>query len=121
NQSMLKQRIVMMDAKRSDVHTLWKYLLLLPVLALMLCGLNKPVAVASPLVTAALPLSNNQMPRIDRPDNSASSKKRVYHKHQTSSVIGSQAPSAEIIIPTDQTVMPEALADTSTHSPSPWQ
>ena len=50
NQSLLKKRIMMMDAKRSDVHTLWKYVMLLPVLALLVCGLNKPVALSKPVI-----------------------------------------------------------------------
>ncbi len=47
NQSLLKKRIVMMNAKKSNVHTMWKYFVLLPLMAIMLCGLNKPVAMSS--------------------------------------------------------------------------
>ena len=46
NQSLLKKRIVMMNAKKSNVHTTWKYLFLLPVLVLFMCLLNKPVAIS---------------------------------------------------------------------------
>lgn len=44
NQSILKKRIAMMNAKRSNLHTGWKYFFLLPVLALLACVLNEPVA-----------------------------------------------------------------------------
>lgn len=44
NQSILKKRIAMMNTKRSNLHTAWKYFFLLPVLALLACLLNEPVA-----------------------------------------------------------------------------
>ncbi|HKO78901.1 MAG TPA: M56 family metallopeptidase [Chitinophagaceae bacterium] len=44
NQSILKKRIAMMNSKRSNLHTAWKYFFLLPVLALLACLLNEPVA-----------------------------------------------------------------------------
>jgi hypothetical protein len=44
NQSLLKKRVAMMNAKKSNVHTTWKYLFLFPVLVLSVCLLNKPVA-----------------------------------------------------------------------------
>ncbi|HYC27907.1 MAG TPA: M56 family metallopeptidase, partial [Chitinophagaceae bacterium] len=44
NQSLLKKRIAMMNAKKSNVHTAWKYLFLLPLLVMFACLLNKPVA-----------------------------------------------------------------------------
>jgi hypothetical protein len=43
NQSILKKRIAMMNTKRSNLHTAWKYFFLLPVLALFACLLNEPV------------------------------------------------------------------------------
>ncbi|RYY65163.1 MAG: peptidase M56, BlaR1 [Chitinophagaceae bacterium] len=46
NQSLLKKRVLMMQAKKSNVHTAWKYVFLLPVLALFLCLLNEPAAQA---------------------------------------------------------------------------
>ena len=36
----------MMNTKRSNLHTAWKYFFLLPVLALLACLLNEPVAIA---------------------------------------------------------------------------
>jgi beta-lactamase regulating signal transducer with metallopeptidase domain len=45
NQSLLKKRLVMMNAKRSNVHTAWKYFFILPLLVLFVCLLNEPVAV----------------------------------------------------------------------------
>jgi len=44
NQSLLKKRIVMMNAKRSNIHTMWKYFMLMPLLVALVCGLNKPIA-----------------------------------------------------------------------------
>jgi hypothetical protein len=44
NQSILKKRIAMMNTKRSNLHTSWKYFFLLPVLALFACLLNEPMA-----------------------------------------------------------------------------
>lgn len=46
NQSILKKRIAMMNAKRSNLHTAWKYFFLLPMLALLACLLNEPLAKA---------------------------------------------------------------------------
>ncbi|RZL62169.1 MAG: M56 family metallopeptidase [Pedobacter sp.] len=46
NQSLLKRRIVMMNSKRSNVHIMWKYLMIAPLLVLLVCGLNKPEAQA---------------------------------------------------------------------------
>ena len=46
NQSILKKRIAMMNSKRSNLHTAWKYFFLLPVLAFLACVLNEPVATA---------------------------------------------------------------------------
>lgn len=41
NQSLLKKRIVMMNAKRSNIHTMWKYFILLPLMAGLACALNQ--------------------------------------------------------------------------------
>lgn len=48
NQSLLKKRIVMMNAKRSNIHTTWKYLFLLPMMAFLICALNQPAASGHP-------------------------------------------------------------------------
>ena len=48
NQSLLKKRLVMMNSKRSNVHTAWKYFFLLPFLVLFVCFLNEPTAVGQP-------------------------------------------------------------------------
>jgi BlaR1 peptidase M56 len=44
NQSLLKKRLVMMNAKKSNVHTTWKYFFLLPLMVLFVCLFNEPVA-----------------------------------------------------------------------------
>jgi hypothetical protein len=46
NQSLLKKRVAMMNAKRSNVHTSWKYFFLLPLLVLFVCLLNEPMVMA---------------------------------------------------------------------------
>ena len=45
NQSLLKKRLLMMNTKRSNVHTAWKYFFLLPLLVLFVCLFNEPMAV----------------------------------------------------------------------------
>lgn len=44
NQSLLKKRIIMMNSKKSNVHTTWKYFFLLPILVLFACLFNQPAA-----------------------------------------------------------------------------
>jgi hypothetical protein len=44
NQSILKKRIAMMNTKRSNLHTAWKYFFLMPVIAFLACLLNEPAA-----------------------------------------------------------------------------
>jgi beta-lactamase regulating signal transducer with metallopeptidase domain len=44
NQSLLKKRLVMMNAKKSNVHTIWKYFFLLPLMVLFVCLFNEPAA-----------------------------------------------------------------------------
>ena len=42
NQSLIKKRIIMMNSKKSSVHTTWKYFFLLPLLILFVCLFNQP-------------------------------------------------------------------------------
>ena len=66
NQSLLKKRIVMMNSKRSNVHIMWKYLMIAPLLVLLICGLNKPEAQAIDVeahyteITSELPVYSSQ-------------------------------------------------------------
>ena len=48
NQSLLKKRLAMMNAKKSNVHIVWKYLFLLPVLTFFVCLLNEPKSYSRP-------------------------------------------------------------------------
>lgn len=41
NQSLLKKRIVMMNAKKSNIHTMWKYFILVPLMGGLACALNQ--------------------------------------------------------------------------------
>ena len=52
NQSLLKKRIAMMNVKKSNLHTAWKYCFLLPLLVFLVCLLNEPVAYAHKPVVA---------------------------------------------------------------------
>lgn len=44
NQSLIKKRIIMMNSKKSNVHTTWKYFFLVPLLVLFACLFNQPAA-----------------------------------------------------------------------------
>lgn len=44
NQSLLKKRIAMMNAKKSNLHTMWKYFFLVPLIGCLMCALNETVA-----------------------------------------------------------------------------
>ena len=44
NQSLLKKRIVMMNSKKSNIHIMWKYFFLVPLLGILACALNNPAA-----------------------------------------------------------------------------
>jgi len=44
NQSLLKKRIIMMNSKKSNVHTTWKYFFLVPLMVLFACLFNQPAA-----------------------------------------------------------------------------
>jgi len=42
NQSLLKKRLMRMDIKKSNLHTLWKYAFLLPLCFVLVCAFNSP-------------------------------------------------------------------------------
>ncbi|MDF1863307.1 MAG: M56 family metallopeptidase [Saprospiraceae bacterium] len=69
NQSILKKRILMMNAKKSSVRSSWKYLFLLPVLGLSILFLNA-------VKTTAQSSSNQLIEKQDRDDT----KKTIYSK-----------------------------------------
>jgi hypothetical protein len=54
NQSLLKQRIMMMNSRRSNIHIVWKYFVMAPLFIGMICLLNKPIA-ASANISQQLP------------------------------------------------------------------
>ena len=60
NQSLLKRRIVMMNSKRSSLQTVWKYFFLIPMLAALMCALNRP--------TVALAATTNKLPLLTTAD-----------------------------------------------------
>ena len=51
NQSLLKKRLLMMNAKKSNVHTIWKYFFLLPLMVLFVCFFNEPVVKSQNVTT----------------------------------------------------------------------
>ena len=51
NQSLLKKRIIMMNSKKSNVNTTWKYFFLLPLLVLFACLFNQPAAQSQTLIS----------------------------------------------------------------------
>lgn len=53
NQSILKRRLIMMNAKKSNINTTWKYLFLLPLLMVFVSVVNEPIANAAPARTTA--------------------------------------------------------------------
>jgi len=68
NQSILKKRIAMMNSKRSNLHTAWKYFFLVPVLAFLACLLNEPFATAQltkPKTTAKQPAIKKEVHNHD--------------------------------------------------------
>jgi hypothetical protein len=48
NQSILKKRLIMMNAKKSSLNSTWKYLCILPLLLVFISLLNEPVAYGKP-------------------------------------------------------------------------
>jgi len=44
NQSILKKRLVMMNAKKSNVNSTWKYLFIVPLFLVFIAFLNEPIA-----------------------------------------------------------------------------
>jgi len=55
NQSLLKKRIIMMNSKKSNVNTTWKYFFLLPIMVLFACLFNQPAAQSQTLVSSGKP------------------------------------------------------------------
>ena len=73
NQSLIKQRILRMNAKKSNPHSIWKYAFALPVLFVVLLLLNTPNTFGAPdptLVTdeAAVPAQTEQQSNTSTPD-----------------------------------------------------
>ncbi len=59
NQSLLKKRIAMMNAKQSNFHTMWKYFFLVPLMGCLMCALND-TAVFGQTKTDKEPSNSNQ-------------------------------------------------------------
>ena len=55
NQSLIKKRIIMMNSKKSSVHTTWKYFFLLPVMVLFVCLFNQPAVQGQTLGSNEVP------------------------------------------------------------------
>ncbi|MCW3090515.1 MAG: peptidase BlaR1 [Ferruginibacter sp.] len=59
NQSLIKKRILMMNAKRSNLHTTWKYFFLLPLMMVFVCLFNEPVVKAQSAAAKVKPHPHN--------------------------------------------------------------
>ncbi len=76
NQSLLKRRIIMMNSKKSSLHTIWKYFFLLPMLTCLVCALNKPAVFGQSMVAGTATASVYPVASVDtlgRPDRSEGS------------------------------------------------
>ncbi|WP_299516759.1 M56 family metallopeptidase [Mucilaginibacter sp.] len=60
NQSLLKKRIMMMNAKKSNLHILWKYIMLCPVFIMLAAIFNQP-AVSNTVYKGSEDYSNNKI------------------------------------------------------------
>lgn len=56
NQSMLKKRILMMNARRSNINGMWKYTTLALLMGILICNMNEPLSAA---VARHMPLNAN--------------------------------------------------------------
>ena len=70
NQSLLKRRIVMMNSKRSSIHTVWKYFFLIPLLTGLVCALNKPAALGADRKDNGGLSGGNNRSRVENPRTS---------------------------------------------------
>ncbi len=68
NQSLLKQRIMMMNSRRSNIHIVWKYFVMAPLFVGMICLLNKPVAISAALTQQQQPVTVKKVNKV-RPTN----------------------------------------------------
>ncbi|MEO7767940.1 MAG: M56 family metallopeptidase, partial [Ferruginibacter sp.] len=55
NQSLLKKRLLMMNSKKSNVHTIWKYFFLLPLMVVFVCLFNEPIVKSQTIAANAKP------------------------------------------------------------------
>jgi hypothetical protein len=61
NQSLLKKRLLMMNSKKSNLQTTWKYFFLLPIVALFVCSFNEPFAQSASKVSITNDDSKNEV------------------------------------------------------------
>lgn len=60
NQSMLKKRILMMNARRSNINGMWKYMTLVLIMAVLVCNINEPLSAAAANAATKNEIKNNQ-------------------------------------------------------------
>jgi len=101
NQSLLKKRIAMMNTKKSNLHTAWKYFFLLPVLVLFASLMNDPVAQVKPGTAKRLEgkpdakpdpqanLSTDNKSQV-KPDNNLNVKQEVQTNNQNEKNVNQQ-------------------------------
>jgi hypothetical protein len=71
NQSLIKKRIIMMNSKKSNIHTTWKYFFLVPVLVLFACLFNQPAAQSQTLS------SNDKSEKSKEPESQSNIQNRM--------------------------------------------
>ena len=77
NQSLLKQRIMMMNARRSNVHIVWKYFAIIPLFICMICLLNKPVAISANISQQLPPDTLKKKSKVELSNKNMVSTKKV--------------------------------------------
>src|SRR4030095_16013080 len=89
NQSILKQRIKMMNRKKSSFQTTWKYLFLLPLLAFLACLLNEPTANSQ--TTKPKNEKNIKVPVNVRVDVNTQNQQEIQNKVNLQTAVNTQA------------------------------
>ncbi len=87
NQSLLKKRIAMMNAKKSNFNTYWKYFFLVPMIALFACLFNEPQAQDKPS-------KNTNANKASKPQKATDASKATNAKNANSSKNATNATNA---------------------------
>jgi beta-lactamase regulating signal transducer with metallopeptidase domain len=113
NQSLLKRRIIMMNAQNSARHTVWKYFFLLPLFIFLASVLNRPAALAQstrdhvppapavPVPAAPAVVTHVALPSVNAQPATAA-QPVVAAVPQAHPMVASQSvPAVELVLPVD--------------------